>query len=614
MRRHGRRPALVAAALALLAGPLVPAVAGQVAPAAASAATELVRAAVTRPATAQHDLDRDGAGDVLAVRPDGTLLLYRGNGASGWAGTRTVATGWASRDQVRLAGDLDRDGDSDVLSRTTGGYLWMNPGDGRGGVGASRRIGTGWQGFREIVAAGDRTGDGIPDVLALRSSDSTLHLYRGTGAGTITYARQVGTGWGKRDRLTAAGDLTSDGRADLVARDTANGDLWLYPGDGRGGFAAGSRVIGRGWASMTAVLSSGDADRDGRDDVLARTATGALMLYRGDGRGGWAASGRQIGSGWGGLGLGGTSPAPYVAPKVPVVTSRPASPAWNDDAPDPHIVQFEGRWYAYSTGTTWGNNLGVLVSDRPDGGWRTTTGKTWGSTALPSVPSWQHVGTQWAPAVYRYAGKYVMFYAARVRANGQWCLSVATASTPAGPFTDRTTKPIVCQSDGTIDPHPFVDAQGRAWLHFKNNDGINESTVSRVWAVRLGADGTTVASAPTLVMSKNSQAYPWQTTVDNPQMVLVNGQHYLFHTGGDYIGNATYATGYALCAGPLGPCTTAKTPLTSSYGSVAGPGGGTVARGSDGRWWLSYHAWAPGCYDYWCGGKRRLYVAPLAWR
>jgi len=314
-------------------------------------------------------------------------------------------------------------------------------------------------------------------------------------------------------------------------------------------------------------------------------------------------------------------PSPHNVAGSPSVALADA-PAWDDDGPDPHVVRFGHTYFAYTTGTTWGNRIGVLESDRPDTGWRTTTGQTWGSTALPSVPDWQVPDTQWAPAVYRFGGKYVLFYAAQVKATQEWCLSVATATDPRGPFQDLTgaTGPIVCLDhlDGVIDPHPFVDGDGTPWLHFKNNDGFAGATdgvdaVSKIWAVRLSNDGTRPVGGYVEVMAKDTERYPWQTTLDNPQMVLRGGQYYLFHTGGDYVGNDTYATGYAVCAGPTGPCTTHPEPLLTSGGDVAGPGGGTVVRDLSGQWWMSYHAWTKGCYDYdACDGARKLYVSPLA--
>jgi beta-xylosidase len=309
-----------------------------------------------------------------------------------------------------------------------------------------------------------------------------------------------------------------------------------------------------------------------------------------------------------------------------VPASQPAAPAWNDDGPDPSLLRVGHEYFAYTTGTTWGNRIGVLRSDRPDSGWQTASGREHGSTALPSVPGWQVPDTQWAPAVYRFAGRYVMFYAAQRQGPMEWCLSVAVADQPEGPFADLTgsTGPIVCQDHlgGTIDPHPFVDADGTPWLYFKNNDGIgdrdgtsaDEAAVSSAWAVRLSADGTWPTGEHHHVMAKNSEQHPWQTTVDNPQMVLRGGVHYLFHTGGDYIGNDTYAVGYATCAGPLGPCYTNPDPILRSYGDVAGPGGGTVLRDADGGWWISYHAWPRGtCHDYSCGAERKMWVAPLRW-
>ena len=212
-------------------------------------------------------------------------------------------------------------------------------------------------------------------------------------------------------------------------------------------------------------------------------------------------------------------------PGTPTVGAKPTTATWDDDGPDPHIARFGHQWYAYTTGTTWGNNIGVLVSDRPDGGWRTTTGQTWGSTALDTstIPGWQVPDSQWAPAVYRYGGRYVMFYAAQVQSTREWCLSVAVAGAPEGPFRDQTgaTGPIVCQDhlDGVIDPHPFVDADGRAWLHWKNNDGFPGNTygvdaVSKVWAVRLSADGTRPVGGYQEVMAKDTVRLP---VADDPR-------------------------------------------------------------------------------------------------
>ena len=63
-------------------------------------------------------------------------------------------------------------------------------------------------------------------------------------------------------------DFNGDGKSDVLARDTA-GVLWLYPGNGTGGWLPRSQV-GQGWNIMTTMVSTGDFNGDGKSDVLAR--------------------------------------------------------------------------------------------------------------------------------------------------------------------------------------------------------------------------------------------------------------------------------------------------------------------------------------------------------
>lgn len=300
--------------------------------------------------------------------------------------------------------------------------------------------------------------------------------------------------------------------------------------------------------------------------------------------------------------------------RVPTVTGRPGA-TWDQSAPDPDLVRFGSTWYLYATGSAYGNHISVLRSSRPDTGWATTTGRTYGSTALPNPPGWQTTNTQWAPGVFAWKGRYVMFYAARVATHGKWCITVATGDRPEGPFVDSSAGPMICQLDigGSIDPQPFVDADGKPWLHWKNNDGSTPD-VSKVWAAPLDTStGTTIAGPVREVMAKDTQRYTWQSTLDNPQMVLSGGIHYLFYASGDWQDD-TYRIGYAQCAGPVGPCNSGDQPILQSYGDAAGPAGGTVEQAADGSWWISYHAWHPSCTSDGCGGTRRLFVAPLEFR
>ena len=93
------------------------------------------------------------------------------------------------------------------------------------------------------------------------------------------------------------GDFTGDGKADLLAI-TRNGDLYLYRGNGLGGFTGGGTKIGSGWNVFAKVFSPGDFTGDGKADLLAETSTGDLYLYHGNGLGGFTGGSTRIGSGW----------------------------------------------------------------------------------------------------------------------------------------------------------------------------------------------------------------------------------------------------------------------------------------------------------------------------
>src|SRR4051812_35689502 len=77
----------------------------------------------------------------------------------------------------------------------------------------------------------------------------------------------------------------------------------MYRGNGSGGWAPNvPDAIGTGWGSFTAFLAPGDFSGDGKPDVLVRDGDGRLLMYRGNGAGGWAAGARQtVGSGLGRL-------------------------------------------------------------------------------------------------------------------------------------------------------------------------------------------------------------------------------------------------------------------------------------------------------------------------
>ena len=172
----------------------------------------------------------DSRGDVMAIGTDGSAWYYPGAGASGLnAGRYRIATGWGAVNLIIPVGDFDGDGHTDVATRMSDGSLVLRSGDGAGHVLASRTIGaSGWNGLGQITT-GDFDGDGLPDLVTVRSRDGALVLYPGDGTGRFQSARVIGAwGWNGFSDVRGVGDLTGDGRDDILVRRSGTGSLLVY--------------------------------------------------------------------------------------------------------------------------------------------------------------------------------------------------------------------------------------------------------------------------------------------------------------------------------------------------------------------------------------------------
>jgi heme oxygenase len=259
-------------------------------------------------APARADWSGDGPADVLAVDTGGRLLMYRATATGRFApgGGQPIGTGWGSFTALLAPGDWSGDGKPDLLARASDGRLLMYRGNGSGGFlnGHGEQIGSGWQSLIALLVPRDWNGDRKPDILA-RASDGRLLMYRGNGSGGFLQptAQQIGSGWQGFTALLAPGDWNGDGKQDILSR-ASDGRLLMYRGNGSGGFLQPTaQQIGSGWQSFNALFAGGDFSGDGKPDILARDANGLLFVYRGNGRGGFVTGQRErIGSGWGSLG------------------------------------------------------------------------------------------------------------------------------------------------------------------------------------------------------------------------------------------------------------------------------------------------------------------------
>src|SRR5258708_38075882 len=79
---------------------------------------------------------------------------------------------------------------------------------------------------------------------------------------------------------------------DLLAV-SRSGIMWMFKGNGHGGFTRPARVSG-GWARYNAIIGIGDLNHDGRNDFVARDTHGRLWVFAGNGSGGL--SPRKVGA------------------------------------------------------------------------------------------------------------------------------------------------------------------------------------------------------------------------------------------------------------------------------------------------------------------------------
>ncbi|WP_202446711.1 MULTISPECIES: trypsin-like serine protease [Streptomycetaceae] len=241
------------------------------------------------------DLNGDGLGDLFARTPAGTGYEYdsRRTGLN----SRVPLGDWGGLTLVRQA-DLDRDGYQDFLTRDSGGTLYWEHFVPATGKWAVSRVGGGWNTMRFIAVPGDLTGDALPDLVAGDSSGN-VWVYPGKGNGTFGARTKAGYGWNVYGaNVVGRGDLTRDGRPDLLAQD-ASGNLWLHPGTGTTPAAFGARIKAGYGYHYTAYVAVGDLTGDGKADLVTRDPSGNLWLYRGTGSAKAPLAARtKLGYGW----------------------------------------------------------------------------------------------------------------------------------------------------------------------------------------------------------------------------------------------------------------------------------------------------------------------------
>lgn len=182
---------------------------------------------------------------------------------------------------------------ADVVAADNAGALWDYPATGQSSVGTRKQIGSGWTGFRSITVI-DWNSDGVFDLLA-QSKAGQLSVYFGRAAGGFNKpVTLAASGW-QNFQLTVGYWMDSSPYPQILTR-SSTGDLALWRNPSGGVLGSGSN-FSHGWTAMDLVML--DFDGDGHQDLLARNATGSLILYRSNGAGGFIGESRPtVKTGW----------------------------------------------------------------------------------------------------------------------------------------------------------------------------------------------------------------------------------------------------------------------------------------------------------------------------
>ena len=294
--------------------------------------------------------------------------------------------------------------------------------------------------------------------------------------------------------------------------------------------------------------------------------------------------------------------APSSISSSPASYRNPVSKGFAETFADPAVIKAkDGYWYSYGTSDPLraGDEYHLLPMARSDDlvNW-TYVGDAFTES---NSPDWMATPQMWAPDISYFDGRYYLYYVVTnttvSESDFDPAIGVATAPTPAGPWTDSG-GPIVGPREDpnapgsylwTFDPDQLTGRNGARYLCYGSYYG-------GVFVTRLSRDGLRAVGDPTQVAIDNRY--------EGTYVIRHGAYYYLFASAANCCAGPT--TGYSVFVGrsrsPRGPFRDrAGDTLTESRvggtnviqpnGNIwVGTGHNSIATDLAGQDWFVYHA------------------------